>query len=505
MGVLGEKGWCFCSGGGGRSERVKGSIFAAKGPAIASIYALTGEDRNRRCGTGFMIHRGLLLTTHANIPSVAAAEAGYEIRLGFGRVAAQLVPQRFFITSSILDLTIVGLDLADSDSTPHYIKTGFTTTIDLGNTTYLLGHTKPRNDLTIDEGKVVISTDNLIKLSTDGVSFSAGSAGFDMHGNLAFMLCDPMKLATSPMCRAGNSAGAGSCAYSLSRKDLPMQFGIPVPVILDWLRQHWKGSLDEVSNPKLSLPLRLVSSGEVQCTAPKHDNGDSSSSNPRVQLLDINFPPRPVQTTVPAAPTSIFLPLPLKQLLSEGSNNNNCYKNDDTLSTSVGAVLGPSRVRDEPSPSRSEVESNQESNCSPVNSDLVHERCYDDGFASGDDETMYSAETMESRNIPSPRKTPNYNSRVNVGRSQSCVNGTRWSSPGSSGMINNSSNNRRPTLTKQTSLVSVRRTNSHTGTQRSHDFLSPTVSSAMKKRHSVEEQKPSRAKQVGNQGPSRWL
>lgn len=96
MGVLGEKGlvWCFCSGGGGRSERVKGSIYMAKGPAIASICGITGEDRSRRCGTGFMIHRGLLLTTHTNIPSVAVAEAGCEVRLGFGRVAARLVPQR---------------------------------------------------------------------------------------------------------------------------------------------------------------------------------------------------------------------------------------------------------------------------------------------------------------------------------------------------------------------------------------------------------------------------
>lgn len=369
---------------------------------------------------------------------------------------------------------------------------------------YLLGHTKPRDDLTIDEGKVVISTDNLIKLSTDGVSFCAGSAGFDMHGNLAFMLCDPMKLATSPMCRTSNSTGVGSCAYSLSRKDLPMQFGIPVPVILDWLRQHWKGSLDEVSNPKLTPSLRLVSTEEVQCTGLKHESGESSSSNPRVQLLDINFPPRPALALAPAAPTSIFLPLPLKHMLSEGSNND-FFKNDDTLSRSVGpgSGLSPSRVRVRyvPSPSRSEVDSNQETNSSP---DLARERYYDDGFNSEDDETMYSAETMESRNIPSPRKAP-YGSRVSVGRSQSCVNGTRWSSPGSSAAINNSSNNRRGMLTKQTSLVSARRTNSQTGTQRSHDFLSPTVSSAMKKRNSIEEQKPSRGRRIGNQGPSRWL
>jgi hypothetical protein len=403
---------------------------------------------------------------------------------------------------------MVGLNPADSDTTPQYIKTGFTTTVDLGNTTYLLGHTKPKNDLTINEGKVVISTDNLIKLSTDGVFFSAGSAGFDIHGNLAFMLCDPMKLATYPMCHTNNSTGVGSCAYSISRKDLPMQFGIPVPVILDWLRQHWKGSLDDVSNPKLTPSLRLVSTEDVQGTGPKHEDGESNSSNPRVQLLDINFPPRPAPALAPAAPTSIFLPLPLKHMLSEGSNND-FFKNDDTLSMSVGLGPGmsPSRVRNIPSPSRSEVDSNQEANSSPAMSDLARERYYDDGFNSDDDETMYSAETMESRNIPSPRRPRRapYNSRVSVGRSQSCVNGTRWSSPGSSAPVNSSSNNCRGMLTKQTSLVSVRRTNAQAGTQRSHDFLSPTFASAMKKRNLVEEQKPARGRQVGNQGPSRWL
>ncbi|MCI29929.1 hypothetical protein A2U01_0051138, partial [Trifolium medium] len=42
-------------------------------------------------GTGFLIHRNLLLTTHANLPSVVAAGSS-EIRLHNG-VAATLVPQ----------------------------------------------------------------------------------------------------------------------------------------------------------------------------------------------------------------------------------------------------------------------------------------------------------------------------------------------------------------------------------------------------------------------------
>ena len=38
-----------------------------------------------------------------------------------------------------------------------------------------------------------------------------------------------------------------------------MQFGIPISVVCDWLYQHWQGSLDEVSKPKLPL-VRLMSS-----------------------------------------------------------------------------------------------------------------------------------------------------------------------------------------------------------------------------------------------------
>lgn len=74
--------WCFCNGGG-KSEKMKGTIFSSKGPAMALIGA---------SGTGFLIHRNLLLTTHVILPSVAAAEAA-EIRLQNG-VAACLFPHR---------------------------------------------------------------------------------------------------------------------------------------------------------------------------------------------------------------------------------------------------------------------------------------------------------------------------------------------------------------------------------------------------------------------------
>nr|DAD24020.1 TPA_asm: hypothetical protein HUJ06_025483 [Nelumbo nucifera] len=237
---------------------MKGSIFCSKGPAIARVCN----------GTGFLIQRNLLLTTHVNLPSVSAAE-GVEIRLQ-DRVAAMLVPQRFFITSSVLDLTIVGLDAIDGDSSSqgqqlHYLKTCSNPSLDLGSVVYLLGYTGKR-ELTVGEGKVVIATDNLIKLSTDGVTWSPGSAGFDVQGNLAFMVCDPMKLATSPTTKSSSTSSSSSSSW---KKDLPMQFGIPIPIICDWLNQHWEASSDELSKPKLPI-IRLISTGqksEHSCTS----------------------------------------------------------------------------------------------------------------------------------------------------------------------------------------------------------------------------------------------
>ncbi|KAF8394054.1 hypothetical protein HHK36_020256 [Tetracentron sinense] len=52
--------------------------------------------------------------------------------------------------------------------------------------------------MTVGEGKVVIATDHLIKLSTDEVTWSLGSAGFDVQGNIAFMGIPTPEIYESP-------------------------------------------------------------------------------------------------------------------------------------------------------------------------------------------------------------------------------------------------------------------------------------------------------------------
>ena len=92
MGVWREgAGWCFCSGGGGddggRSVRVKAAIFSARASALAAVRA-QGHH-----GSGLLIHRNLMLTTHGNLPSAAAAEDA-DALLGHGRLVARLEPHR---------------------------------------------------------------------------------------------------------------------------------------------------------------------------------------------------------------------------------------------------------------------------------------------------------------------------------------------------------------------------------------------------------------------------
>ncbi|KDP26357.1 hypothetical protein JCGZ_17515 [Jatropha curcas] len=549
MGVLGES-WCFCKGVG-KSERMKAAIFSGKGSAMATI-SCAG---NGTSGTGFLIHRNLLLTAHVNIPSVTAAESA-EIRLQNG-VAACLVPHRFFVTSSVLDLTIVGLDVVDGDSNaqgqPHYLKTCSKPNLDLGSVVYFLGYTE-KEELTVGEGKVVIATDNLIKLSTDGIIWHPGSAGFDAQGNLAFMICDPMKLATSPNTKSSSTSSSSSASW---KKDSPMQFGIPIPIICDWLNQHWEGNLDELTKPKLPI-IRLMSTGqksEHSCASftlrqvfkstDADNDGTPSSSNTiskpgdqhgpgcsgvanitkeetltadrhtvhvqgiltpeiyesrkltaapirkkegaQTQLLDINFPPRVFKGTVqpqqvnqlpPNSGENFIKELPLQSPSGEDqiTERGNINPEADVEIASTGSVNG----------AQSEVQSSS----SPVEVSEMY-----NGYSSEGETTMYSAETAESRNFPSPME----GKCQHMGRSQSCVSHNRWGNT-----VHRNPMARRAMLEQQRSFIHGRKMHSQGATsQRSNDYFSPTVSSIMKKRNNLEQ--PTRPKRSPVHSSPRWM
>ncbi|GKV33948.1 hypothetical protein SLEP1_g42382 [Rubroshorea leprosula] len=548
MGVSMES-WCFCKGMS-KTKRMKAAIFSGKATALASISGTT----NRIHGTGFLIHRNLLLTTHVNLPSVAAAESA-EIRLQNG-VGATLVPHRFFITSSILDLTIVGLDAIYGESSiqgpqPHFLKTCSKLNLHLGSIVYLLGYAE-KEELTVGDGKLVIATDNLIKLSTDGIIWSPGSAGFDIQGNLAFMICDPMKLATSPNTKSSSTSSSSSSSW---KKETPTQFGIPIPIICDWLSQHWEGSLDETTKSKLPI-IRLMSTGlksEQSCasftmrqvfksTEAYYDATPSSSniiskardqqgpscstaantvkeeakSDPQathvqgiptpeiyespkltavpvkkketsqIQLLDINFPPRIAKAATLSQPVKRLLlnsgvndvkeEIPPRSPPHEENEINNTgeFSNSaDAEVSSTGSVNG----------AQSEVHSS-----SPPTEVSGMQNGY-----SSEVETMYSAETAESRNYTSPRE----GKFQQVGRSQSCVGYNMW------GAVQRNPLAHKTSLEKQRSFVHGRKTYSPGATsQRSNDYFSPTVASIMKKRNS---EQPSKPRQNSVHSSPRWM
>lgn len=433
------------------------------------------------------------------------------------------------------------IDSSSQVQQPHYLKTCCKSSLELGTLVYVLGFTD-KEELAIGEGKVVIATDNLIKLSADGVSWFPGSAGFDIQGNLAFMVCDPMKLASSPTTRSSTSSSSSKSW----KKDVPMQFGIPIPIICNWLHQHWEGNLDEVSKPKLA-PSRLMSSGHSESSGAtltlrrilkaNEENDNASSSLQMVQhskytpassssitgkisyddtpLVDLRLtqivdqeilqsrdsvkkiedaPVQLLDTNVPSkAPKSIFLPLPLRHMLSEEAAADDCRPTNQTSKNGIVShdlTEGYRKGSHDVLPIgtwQNDCSSEVQSTASPIN-------MLEDAFDSGE-ETMYSAETMESRNIPSPLETK----YQNVGRSHSCVDYSSWS------CSKHDSAGRKAALQKQNTIIPVRKTSSPAAAlhPRNHDYCSPTVSSSMKKRNNSE-QTPRRRRNTFQVSP-RWV
>ncbi|KAL4558560.1 hypothetical protein LXL04_036761 [Taraxacum kok-saghyz] len=481
MGVLSES-WCFCNGIC-KSEKTKSAIFSGKGPSMVRVST----------GTGFLIHRNLLLTTHAILPSVAAAEAA-EIQLQNGAVAS-LFPHRFFITSLVLDLTIVGLDAMDGDSNSsvqqsHYLKTCSKPNLDLGSTVYLLGYSE-KNELTVGEGKVVIATDNLIKVRPDGQTWSPGSAGFDVHGNLSFMVCDPMKLATSPTTKSSSTSTSSTSSLN---KNPSMQFGIPIPIIYDWLNQHWEGSLDDLVNkPKLPI-MRLMSTGQ------KSEHSCSSFTKRRVfktteEDTEVATPSSGIMIQPVTNSSAIAISfqdetppvinrtqgIPTPEIYESPKLTSTPFRKNEKTQIPLLDINFPPRTaiatarRKLPASNREQLGSNlaaeeaetsvngAQSEVQSCASPLQGQNC---NYSSEGEMTMYSAETAESHNYPSPREGTG-TGKYQVGRSQSCVNYSRW----------------------QRNPIGRKGTTGHsqgTTSQRSNDFCSPTVSSIMKKQNNSE-------------------
>lgn len=449
----------------------------------------------------------------------------------------------------------MGLDAVDGDSNIQqlqHLKICSKPNLDLGNAVYLLGYSD-KHELIISEGKVVIATDNLIKLSTDGVTWSPGSAGFDAQGNLAFMVCDPMKLATSPNTKSSSTSSSSSPSW---KKDHPMQFGIPLPIICDWLNQHWEGSLDELNKPKPQL-IRLMSSGQKsehsssftlrqvfkpmevndeETPSPSPSNivsktrdlpGPSHSATtntikeeapmnnlhvnhvqgiPTPEIYEsrkfVAVPVRKKETTTqlldinfpPRVSTPVFMVRPTRQT-SLGSDEN--FTMDVYQHNQLRQGQSAERKLVDPIENEEEIASTNSVNgaLSEVQScsSPVEVSEMQNGYSSEGEMTMYSAETAESRNYTSPRE----GKFQQVGRSQSCVDYNRW------GSVQRNPVARRTMVENQRSFRNGRKVYSQ-GVG-SNDYYSPTVSSIMKKRNSSEQVNRPRQSTVAAHSSPRWM
>ncbi|KAL8139025.1 hypothetical protein V2J09_005026 [Rumex salicifolius] len=484
MGVLGES-WCFC-GGGGKSERLKATIFSNKSAAMVSLSS-AGAGAGEATGSGFLMHKNLLLTTHVNLPSASAAEST-EIRLQNG-VVATLLPQRFFITSSVLDLTIVGLDSTEGESSslgpqPHYLKTNSNPNLDLGSVVYVLGYTTNK-ELTIGEGKVIIATDNLIKLSPYGLNWSPGSAGFDSQGNLAFMICDPMKLATSPYTKSSSppkSASASASSASL--------FGIPMPIICGWMNQHLEakqplmrsvsvGNRSEHPSESSLITNQIFKASDVE------DLNDSSSSNvitrsheevkavvaepffETQEILTLERYESPKATIVPKETSLITLSVHEDPIQPQSSKDENLMEENAEVSSSGSANVAQNEVGTSPTHSQEK-------------------------------EAMNSAETAESRSNSSPREE---SLRESTGRDQRGVMDDRWG-------VHKYHVASKSSVEKRSGLIKPRKSVSQgTTSRRSNEYCSPTVSSIKKKMNAdLEKAKPAtRTRQTVVSSSPRWV
>ncbi|CAN0915319.1 hypothetical protein LINGRAHAP2_LOCUS29067 [Linum grandiflorum] len=335
------------------------------------------------------------------------------------------------------------------------------------------------------------------------------------------MICDPMKLATSPTTKS--SLTSSSSSSSSCKKDSPLQFGIPIPIICDWLNQHWEGSLDELTKPKIPI-IRLMSAGqksEHSCasfslrqvfkSAEGDQDGTPSSSNTVSKTRDQEVPAgcsvsagtgkEEIRNSDPHGAHLQGIPTP--EIYESAKLTAGPVEKKDIKQHTQQQLLD---INFPPKITKASAQ-RQPDNKLPSNYDdnYAHEAAEADisstgsvngagsgldsgvgGYSSEGETTMYSAETAESRNYTSPRQ----DKFQQVGRSQSCVSYNRWTT------VHRNPIPRRAMLEQQRSYIHGKKVYSQGATsQRSNDYFSPTVSSIMKNRTGAEQPPPVRRKQ----------
>eukprot|EP01018_Ginkgo_biloba_P033306 Gb_18622 [translate_table: standard] len=247
--------WCFCPhalSDPSKSAEVRQSVYSNNG-AIVSLKL----KENSKTGTGILIHRMVVLTTHGTLPSIAAAKGTELLIRNSENNRKKLDPERFFVTSEALDITAVACDGINTETLQTLCLDNTNDPfLSSGRRVYLLGRHQNQleKDVMMGDGRITVETEPFIKFCADGEIWSPGSAGFDIWGNLAFMICDPMKL-------VGGMDSRRRKFFSW-KKDRPKQFGITVPMIKKWLKENWNDSIEDLD--KTRVPKRVKKASKKQ-------------------------------------------------------------------------------------------------------------------------------------------------------------------------------------------------------------------------------------------------
>ncbi|KAH7434002.1 hypothetical protein KP509_07G096600 [Ceratopteris richardii] len=272
------------------------------------------------CRPGILIHRDLVLTSHGNLPSFdAAIDSEFVIcylpsshhRRGIPPkvvLTRRLEPQRYFLTSEVLDLTLVACERVPeniSDIVPLSIHQhlGSMNFLEAGHQIYVVGHLNsndkrgilvcgsahtvviPENDLCSNQ---LIAFTSDLKQDTTGKLWMTGSAGFDEKGEFSFMVVRPQFLysmnATSDM---PDGQFQRKSLENGSVCGIP-QYGVPLYIIQDWMLAHGIRDLDNLPSPissSMSAGFRRVM---ASLTGSKGIEDHPSNSHSSFTLRDGN-------------------------------------------------------------------------------------------------------------------------------------------------------------------------------------------------------------------------
>ncbi|KAL3700420.1 hypothetical protein R1sor_018442 [Riccia sorocarpa] len=259
---------CFCCCNRTREQlETDNELAEAVKPSLVVINILDSDGVLEQA-TGILISDHLVLTSHMELPSMGSADGGQVVLTAKASstssphswqspstiLTRKLLPQRLFVTSPALGLTIVACEAANSSSSPtkYEVPKAAEDGLKLSCSVYVLGqvqHDDRQGLLMFGQGLVSKEDEHVIEFySLDGYVWAPGSAGFDAKGTFAFVVGDrhPSRNVTCPFPKRWS--------YAMSEGPRSTQRGILIHAVRDWTPDAWSGEFSSLSELCNSAP-----------------------------------------------------------------------------------------------------------------------------------------------------------------------------------------------------------------------------------------------------------